>query len=103
MMMTELKFLQPLLSELQVAKEKALTCDEGQYKLAGSHFGGAKCNNTYYVYCISDYEPANCNRKIQLPGWKSIHPAKEISILEQMEIRNESGLSSNNFTILYPK
>jgi len=84
--MTELRFLQPLLYELQVAKEKALTCDEGQYKLAGSHFGGARCNNIYYVYCISVYEPANCNKKIKLPGWKTIRPAKEISIMEQMEI-----------------
>ena len=78
--MNELYFMQPLLDELQDAQEKALTCDEGQYKLAGSHFGGAKCNNTYYVYCISDYAPANCNKKIKMPGWEKICPAKEISV-----------------------
>jgi len=87
--MKDLYFLQPLLFELQVAKEKALVCDEGQYQSAGSHFGGAKYNNTYYVYCLSDYEPANCNRKIKLPGWENIRPAKEISIIEQIEIRDK--------------
>jgi hypothetical protein len=40
------------------------------------------------VYCISGYEPANCNKKIKLPGWNNICPAKEISMMEQIEIRD---------------
>ena len=85
-----MKEVKMLLNELEEAKVKALTCKEGQYKPAGPHFGGARYNSKYYVYCLSDYKPANCNQTLKLPGWKKKHSASEIPIMEQIEIRKDS-------------